>query len=247
MSPRELDSLLEVQDLDLAIDQRRHRLARLPERAELATLDAEADQAGRELRRMTEARDEFERRESQAEAELAATEQRAAAVRRRLYGGEVSASRELQAMAADLEALESRASALEDAGLALLEEREPIDAELGRVLERVDSLEQRRTSADARLGEASTVVTSEIATLTEERQVAAAHVSANLLATYERLRARLGGIGAARLVGNHCDGCHLVVSAAELDRIRHLAPGEVATCEQCARILVAPGVSPEPA
>ncbi len=60
----------------------------------------------------------------------------------------------------------------------------------------------------------------------------------NLLATYERLRTRLGGIGVARLVGNHCDGCHLALSAVELDHVRHLPEGEVYTCEQCSRILV---------
>jgi uncharacterized protein len=59
-----------------------------------------------------------------------------------------------------------------------------------------------------------------------------------LLATYERLRARLGGVGVARLVGTHCDGCHLTLSAVELDRVRHLPDGEVYTCEQCGRILV---------
>ena len=64
------------------------------------------------------------------EAELAATEERAAAVNRRLYGGEVSASRELQAMAADVEALKARASVLEDQVLELMEEREPLDAQL---------------------------------------------------------------------------------------------------------------------
>ena len=48
MSAPELDSLLAVQDLDLAIDQRRHRIDHLPERAELAALDAEAGRAGSE-------------------------------------------------------------------------------------------------------------------------------------------------------------------------------------------------------
>ncbi len=55
---------------------------------------------------------------------------------------------------------------------------------------------------------------------------------------YETLRARLKGTGAARLVGSHCDGCHLELSSGEVEKIRALPPGEVATCEQCGRILV---------
>ena len=55
---------------------------------------------------------------------------------------------------------------------------------------------------------------------------------------YETLRARLKGTGAARLIGSHCDGCHLELSSVEVETIRALPPGEVATCEQCGRILV---------
>ncbi len=241
MSAPELDSLLAVQDLDLAIDQRRHRIDHLPERSELAALDAEADRVGRELRNVTGVRDEVAGRQAEAEADLSGTEQRAAAVKRRLYGGEVSASRELQAMANDVETLEARASDLEDAVLALLDERDPLDAEIDRLAEQLESVEGRRRSVGARLDQAAAGMAAEIATLTRDREAAAAGVPAGLLGTYERLRTRLGGIGAARLVGNHCDGCHLVLSAVELDRIRRLPPGEVVTCEQCARILVATG------
>lgn len=144
-------------------------------------------------------------------------------------------------MANDLETLEARASDLEDAVLALLEERDPLDAEIARLADQLESVEERRRSVGARLDDAAARMAAEIATLTSDREAAAAGVPAGLLGTYERLRTRLGGIGAARLVGNHCDGCHLVLSAVELDRIRHLQPGEVVTCEQCARILVATG------
>ena len=94
------------------------------------------------------------------------------------------------------------------------------------------------TSLRDRLAEAEEKVDGEIATLTRDREDSAAGIAAELLANYERLRARLGGVGAARLIGNHCDGCHLTLSSVELDRIRHLGEGEVFTCEQCSRILV---------
>jgi predicted nucleic acid-binding Zn-ribbon protein len=61
---------------------------------------------------------------------------------------------------------------------------------------------------------------------------------ADLAATYERLRSQLGGIGAAKLVGSSCGGCHLALPATELDRIRHAAPDALVYCDQCGRILV---------
>jgi predicted nucleic acid-binding Zn-ribbon protein len=204
----------------------------------LTALETEFQTTAEEAARVTEEWDALAKRESDLEAELAATEQRAATVSRRLYGGEVSASRELQAMAADVENLNARASELEDQGLVLLEEREPLDARLAELQSRLTDIDSRRHSVAATLADAESTVDAEIAQLEQDRKKAVAAVPADLLANYERLRARLGGVGAARLVGNHCDGCHLALSAAELDRIRRLGPGQMVTCEQCSRILV---------
>jgi uncharacterized protein len=52
------------------------------------------------------------------------------------------------------------------------------------------------------------------------------------------LRHDLGGIAVARLVGTNCGGCHLTLSAVELDRIRHEPGDAVVICEECGRLLV---------
>ncbi len=70
------------------------------------------------------------------------------------------------------------------------------------------------------------------------RAAEAAQLPDALANRYETLRTHLKGTGAARLIKNHCDGCHLELSSVEVERIRALPPGEVATCEQCGRILV---------
>lgn len=233
-----LQDLLTVQDLDLSLDQLRHRRAHLPERQELAGLDGEAKGMEADLARLDAQRAELAERRDRAETELAATEKRSAAIGKRLYGGEVSATRDLQAMSAELDMLKARASALEDAALEVLEALEPLDARADDLRGALERLAGDKERAAARLAEAERATDAEISDVESRRQEAAALVPAPLLATYERLRGRLGGVGVARLVGNHCDGCHLTLSAAELDRVRHLAEGEVYTCEQCSRILV---------
>jgi hypothetical protein len=70
------------------------------------------------------------------------------------------------------------------------------------------------------------------------RSAEAALLPTALSARYETLRARLKGTGAARLLGTHCAGCHLELSSGEVEKIRALPPGQVATCDQCGRILV---------
>ncbi len=54
---------------------------------------------------------------------------------------------------------------------------------------------------------------------------------------YDPLRAKLG-VAAARLVGARCEGCHLDLSAAELDTVRRAPAEEIPDCPQCGRLLV---------
>jgi uncharacterized protein len=77
-----------------------------------------------------------------------------------------------------------------------------------------------------------------MATTARQRSAEAAQLPTALSDRYETLRARLKGTGAARLIGNRCDGCHLELASVEVEKIRALPAGEVATCEQCGRILV---------
>lgn len=233
-----LQQLLAVQDEDLALDQLRHRKAHLPEREELAKVDGEAGRLRAELDGVDSARTGLAERQARVEAELAASEERSAAIDKRLYGGGVSASRDLQAMSAELDQLKARTSTLEDSVLELLEELEPLDAKADDLRASLDRLGEQRTDLVGRVAEAEAGIDAKIADVANRRTEAASLVPDDLLATYERLRARLGGVGIARLSGNRCSGCHLTLSAMELDRVRHLPEGEVYTCEQCSRILV---------
>jgi hypothetical protein len=234
----DLDGLLVLQDLDTRIDQEAHRRANLPARAELGELQALMAQRGAVRSALARSRDDVAARQAAAERELQATETRAAQVHARLYGGQVTASRELQAMAADVESLKKRASELEDGALALMEEREPLDAQVGALDGELAELEGRCRQVAERLAIEEGEVDAVLADLSVQRSQATGGVPAQLLATYERLRSRLGGVAVARLVGGRCDGCHLSLSAVELDRIRHLSAASLQFCEQCGRVLV---------
>jgi uncharacterized protein len=241
LSTADLDALLALQDLDTHVDQEQHKKAHLPEREELAQIERLMSQE-REVRSKVAAQlAEVASRQDAAERELKATEDRVAQVNTRLYGGTVTASRELQAMAADVESLRKRASELEDRALGLMEEREPFDTELAGLDRQLAELEGRQRDVGAHLTEAEAELDADIATLSAQRPKAADAVPPQLLGTYERLRARLAGVAVARLIGGRCDGCHLTLPAVELDRIRHESAGTLEYCEQCGRILVIAG------
>ena len=241
MSPADLEALLALQDLDTHIDQEQHRKAHLPERDELAQLERLIGQKETARSEVAVLDADVASRQEAAERELQATEDRVTQVNRRLYGGTVTASRELQAMAADVESLRKRASELEDRALVLMEEREPFDKELAELDGQLVELEARQREAQTSLAEAEAEVDTDISTLAAQRPKAAGTVPEQLLSAYERLRGRLGGVAVARLVGGRCDGCHLTLSAVELDRIRHESDGTLQYCEQCGRIIVIAG------
>ncbi|HTV12854.1 MAG TPA: C4-type zinc ribbon domain-containing protein [Acidimicrobiales bacterium] len=237
----ELAALLALQDLDSRIDGERYRKAHLPERAELAEVQALIAQAEAARVGVGASLGEIATRQQMAESELKATEDRIAQVNARLYGGTVTASRELQAMAGDVEGLRKRASELADRVLELMVEREPLDAAVKQVEESLASLGSRSEEVSVRLARVETEVDSGLSELLPQRKAAAEELPAQLLSSYERLRAKLGGVAVSRLTGGRCDGCHLSVPAVELDRIRHEPRGTLEYCDQCGRILVYSG------
>jgi predicted nucleic acid-binding Zn-ribbon protein len=236
----QLLAVLRVQDLDTALDQHRHRRATLPEREALIKLDSSRQALARTRAEVSARRDEVAGRQDVLEAEFNGTQTRIADINRRLYGGMVSATRDLQAMAAEVEHLQSRSSDLEDRVIEVMEQREPLDAEVAD-LDRGDGrLVEERARIVSDLAASEAAVDAEISQLVEQRADAVSSVPPELLQTYEGLRKQNDGVGAARLIGSTCAGCHLMLPATELDRIKRSPADAVFFCDQCGRILVRP-------
>lgn len=233
-----LETLLLVQDHDTRIDQLRHRRQTLPEKTELADLQKRRAAIEATRAEVAARRDEVAERQAKAEADIAGAEKRISEIDTRMRSGAVTASRELQAMQGEIDAIRERVSHLEDSALEAMDEREPLDAEVEGHDAQLAALDELAAELERRISEAEAEVDAELATEQAARADAASGVPDDLTKTYEQLRARLGGVGAARLDGNRCSGCHLTLPATELDRIRHADANALFYCEQCGRILV---------
>ena len=231
-------ALLDVQAHDLSADQLRHRKTTLPERLALAEQQAAMARLDTELAEIRGRLTDLERSQKRIEDEVATLEAKGEAENKRLYSGTVTSPRELQAMQEEIDGLARRQRELEDDVLEIMEAAEPLREEI----DRLESIREDRESEAARLGEviaaAEAEIDGELAGVVGEREQLASGIAPELLATYERLRDRLGGIGVARLEGGQCMGCHLSLPATEVDAIRHAAPGAVMFHEECGRILV---------
>jgi predicted nucleic acid-binding Zn-ribbon protein len=232
------DTLMQVQQHDTSLDQLRHRVNTLPERAELAEVERRRSALGEAIAGVEAQVDDLTGRQRLLEEQIAAAARRRHEIEQRMRSGEVSASRDLQAMDQEVQHLAERQSRFEEEELALLEEEEPLDtllAEHRRAAAALDAEVDRLTAAVATAGAEIAVAIEAEEAFRAER---AAGLPDELAQRYELLRSRLGGVGAARLVGDRCDGCHLTLPSVEVERIRHLPPEEFATCDQCDRILV---------
>ena len=127
---RPLARLLGVQDHDTVIDQLRHRRATLPERAELATIDRQLGALEVRTKEVRSARDELGDRQAALEQQIEASRTRRATLEKRLFGGQIVASRELQAMNEEVKHLARHISELEDREIEVMEALEPLDREL---------------------------------------------------------------------------------------------------------------------
>jgi len=129
-------------------------------------------------------------------------------------------------------------SALEDGALAAMEEREPLDLAVTAMDDQDATLEAEAGALRAAIAAAETEVDRQLVAERDQRDAAASAVAEELLARYEQLRARLGGIGAAKLEHGTCMGCRMKLPATEIDRLKREPEDAVVTCDQCGRILV---------
>ncbi|MFM7063691.1 MAG: zinc ribbon domain-containing protein [Actinomycetes bacterium] len=233
-----LDDLLALQALDTRLDQLEHQLATLPVRAEIeqaAARRASAESAAADVRsRLGDLRATQEHLESQA----AEFEAKAVAADAALYDGSVTAHKDLEALQHEIAGFRQRQTNYEDQVLGVMEEVEPVEAELAAAEHVVSEIDGALATLDARLQAEAGDVLAELEQVRTERDTAVAGVPEDLLADYTPLRARLGGTAVARLVGARCEGCFMEIPSAQLEQVRRLPAETVATCPECGRMLV---------
>jgi predicted nucleic acid-binding Zn-ribbon protein len=229
--------LLDVQALDTRLQQLAHQKRTHPTLATIAELESRlADLHGSLVDSRTAVAD-LEREVTKAEADVAQVRARAVRDQQRLDAGALSA-KDAQAVVSELESLARRQSVLEDAELEVMERLEAHQKSLSEVEAAHGDLVAAKEAATAERDAAFAEVNAAGRQVQAERAEAVAGLDAALVTLYDKLRAQLGGLGAAALRGNRCDGCRLELNPGDLATARGAAPDHVVRCEECGRILV---------
>jgi predicted nucleic acid-binding Zn-ribbon protein len=236
-SPEQQSLIFELQLLDNEIMQANTKLKSLPEieqllhidkritaaTDELATVKAEADQIALELRR--------------GEVDVETVTDRIKKDEARLASGNAT-PKELEQLQHEVGTLRKRQETLEEIELEIMVRSEAITARTNTLTTDLASLETLKAEINQRLTTASGEINTVITNKKSDREKVVVKIEKPLIDLYEKIRTASGGVAAAALVGNKCNGCNLAINAVEMERIKSLAKDELLRCEECRRILV---------
>jgi uncharacterized protein len=228
--------LLDLQELDTAIDRLVARREALETGDDAAAALAEANEAERMMGELRLRLDELSRDQMRFEHEIDSMSQKAAAEERRLYDGSVANARELDSITHEVDNLKKRRTDREDELLALMEIREELEAQERAAGERSEALRARVAEVGSVAADELDRLKAEIEERSEARAALAGTVDAEYLELYEDLRPQKKGVAAVALIDGVCQGCHEQLSSVYVDRLKRVEGPK--RCEHCRRILV---------
>ncbi len=232
------EQLLVVQDLDTAIDQRRHRIGHHPIKDEIIAIEDKVAAVAATVAEIESRRHDLQRDVKRLADEVALIDDKRSQVDAKLYDGSVTGTKDLLALQDEAKMLLDRKTTIEDDELEFMESLEAVEAELAPSVAEREQLAAQREERETALTVAVAELEVELADTEVKRADAAGAVPSELLTHYDRLRIDFGGVAVARLVGSTCDGCHMTLSAVAIDLIKKQPDDAVVTCDDCGRLLI---------
>jgi predicted nucleic acid-binding Zn-ribbon protein len=241
----DLQHLIELQDLDLAADRARRRIAEVPlaQQALDARIAARTSEVDAVKARITA--DNSARRE--VEKDLAAVQSRLSKFKGQLM--EVKTNKEYQAMQKEMAVAEQEVRAHEDRLLEHMERAETFSAELKAAEARLKAEQADVAREQKALDAERKQLEDEIARLGDARAGVTAKLSREALMLFERIAHGRKGVAVAEARDGLCTVCHVRLRPQVFNEVRR--NDGLHQCDSCTRILyyvptAAPGNVPQP-
>ena len=236
-TPQDQNLLIELQLIDSEITKAKVKLAGLPEIEQIAAIHVRLENTAVELAvvetELADAAIDLKRSELDVEQVV----DRIAKDEKRLSSG-LGTPKELEQLQHEVVTLNKRKAELEDGELEFMIKHDGIKARVDELLNDQVGLKKLELELNVRLENSKAEINQALENLIADRNALAPKIDPALVDLYDKIRASAHGVGAALLVGNKCDGCHLAINAIEIERIKGLAADEIIRCEECRRILV---------
>ncbi len=228
--------ILELQAAETMADQLKHRRQNLPEREQVQAARNELFRWDQSRALMHQRLDELGAQIEKSEAESHDIDKHRTKLEAQMKT--VIAPREAEALQHEIATLNERRGSLDDAELGAMEEQTRIEDELTTLLGQEHALRSVLSACDATMSAAELDIDGELERIAGRLDGLRAKVDAGVLKRYDRLRQHFV-VAAATLAGSRCEGCHLDLSAHEVDDVKdEIASSGVGDCPQCGRILL---------
>src|SRR5438445_1589859 len=243
MSP-DLEHLIELQNLESAIEESRRRITAHPQRvadadARLAHAKEAVDTAKQRLKASQEVRREQEKEAATYQSRLSKFKEQLSAVK---------TNREYQAMQHEIETAQKELGTVEERVLERMMEADAVAADIKKV-EHALAAQQKEVDAEKKtLAEELVTVEAALKEATGKRAARIASLPPQLVALFEQVaRARKGIAIAAATRDGLCSACHVRLRPQVCQEIRR--NDQIIQCFSCNRILyyIPPPAPAEPA
>ena len=239
-SPNDQARLLELQALDTRIQQLDHRAKMLPQLAVLAGLESESTALRVETLSATGALEDATSELGRIESDVSLVEARIARDSARL---QVSSSvKDVAGLESELAGLTRRLLELEEIELGVMERVDGLEAASRQLRAKHDELQARVAGVVAEKDDSLGTLTSERTHAAANRSTIATKLPDDLIALYERQRARYGQ-GASMLRGGVSGASGVKLTESDMAAIRAASPDDVVLCPDSSAILVRTGES----
>ena len=230
--------LLDLQAVDTAIAQLQRRRRTLPEIEALAAAQERRGRLSEQIVAKGTQVSDLELDQQKAEADLVPVRERRVRNQKRLDDGSVTDPKQLNSLIDEIAHLGKRISDLEDAELEVMDALETAQGEHAQLVAERAALENDMRKLIAARDEQAKEIDADLAVHEHQRAKVAEAIPSDLKDLYDRLRAKLGGIGVGALQARRCGGCQLGLTQSALATIASAPADEVVRCEECDRILV---------
>ncbi len=225
-------SLYRLQQLD---SQRIQRLKRIKQIDQIIASDKAVLKAQAVIQRATDALTESDNELENVRKKVEEKTLKLKLTQAKLFGGKISATKELQDLQAESEALRRTIKTLEDEQMQLLEGNESRqEAKTNAEASLQQLLNQKASENSLLLGEREKLK-EQLPKINSQREALKAQLDGRILEEYETLFKNKGGVAVTEIYDESCKACGVELSPTEIQQAAN--PNMILKCKSCGRIL----------
>jgi uncharacterized protein len=228
-----LQSLLELQGVDLRLNEVRAKLAAFPKK--LAEVDARVSAAKTGVEQAKAAQLNTIKERKKYDLDVEQWKERARKYRDQSV--QVKTNEAYKALQHEIQGAEEEIAKAEDRLLEQMVAGEEYDRLVKSAEKSLKETEESARGQRSRIEADKAAAEKEVAALEAERATAVADIPENLLDHYDRIVRKHGGIALAEVRGEKCSACGMIVRPHVFQEMRRAGSDELFHCETCTRIL----------